>query len=83
MAQLSDDAFAFGGELMRVEEALALVGERLPVVAGVETVPLWQADGRVLAEDVRAMISLPPFDNSAVDGYAARTQDLAAEGATR
>ncbi|PSC02717.1 molybdopterin molybdenumtransferase MoeA [Alsobacter soli] len=83
MAQLSDDAFAFGGELMRVEEALALVGERLPVVAGVETVPLWQADGRVLAEDVRALISLPPFDNSAVDGYAARTQDLAAEGATR
>ena len=44
--------------------------ERLPVLAGIETVPLVDADGRIAAEDVTAGIDLPPFDNSAVDGYA-------------
>jgi molybdopterin molybdotransferase len=41
-------------------------------------VPLVEADGRVLAEDIAAPIDLPPFDNSAVDGYAVRFADLAA-----
>jgi molybdopterin molybdotransferase len=35
-----------------------------------ETVPLRHAAGRVLAEDVRASVGLPPWDNSAMDGYA-------------
>ncbi len=74
MAQLSDDCFAFGGALMRLDQALALL-QGVPAVTGVETVPLWQADGRVLAEDVQAEVDLPPFDNSAVDGYAVRLAD--------
>ena len=41
-----------------------------------ETVPLLEALGRVLAEDVRADTALPPFDNSAMDGYAVRVADL-------
>ncbi|GGH27186.1 molybdopterin molybdenumtransferase MoeA [Alsobacter metallidurans] len=83
MAQLTDDAFAFGGELMPVDQAIALIGERLPVLAGVEDAPLWSADGRVLAHDVVARVALPPFDNSAVDGYATRTADLSPGSATR
>lgn len=39
-------------------------------------VPLADAKGRVLAEDVRAAIDVPPWDNSAMDGYAARGADL-------
>jgi molybdopterin molybdotransferase len=64
-----------------LEQALAIVGaraaqHRLPI----ETVPLAEAHGRVLAEDVRAPHALPPFDNSAMDGFALRGADLPAEG---
>jgi molybdopterin molybdotransferase len=41
-----------------------------------ETVMLLEAQGRVLAEDVLADTALPPFDNSAMDGYAVRAADL-------
>jgi molybdopterin molybdotransferase len=78
MAQLSNDCFAFGGELMSVDDATALIASRLSPTAAAETVPLIEADGRVLAEDIAAPLDLPPFDNSAVDGYAVRFADLAA-----
>jgi molybdopterin molybdotransferase len=70
MAQLSDDCFAFGGPLLPVEEALAVLANRLGPVEGAESVPLTGADGRVLASDLIAPMPLPPFTNSAVDGYA-------------
>jgi molybdopterin molybdotransferase len=82
MAQLSNDCFAFGGELMTLEEARRLVRERLSPVGGTESVPLGEADGRVLAQDVLAPIDLPVFDNSAVDGYAVRFGDLSTAGET-
>jgi molybdopterin molybdotransferase len=44
---------------------------------GIETVRLEQSLGRVLAEDVRANRDLPPYDVSAMDGYAVRSADLA------
>ena len=78
MAQLSNDCFAFGGPLLSVDEARALILERLSPVAGIETVALAGADGRILAAPVIAPLDLPPFDNSAVDGYAVRYDDLAA-----
>ncbi|MDJ0390453.1 molybdopterin molybdotransferase MoeA [Roseomonas sp. E05] len=83
MAQLSDDCFAFGGALLSVEAAAALIAERVPPLAGWELVPLAAARGRVLAEDLRAPHPLPPFFNSAVDGYAFRHADLPAEGEIR
>jgi molybdopterin molybdotransferase len=83
MAQLSDDCFAFGGPLLSVEAAAALIAERVPPLPGREHVPLATARGRVLAADVRAPLPLPPFFNSAVDGYALRHADLSAEGETR
>ncbi|MGU3537080.1 molybdopterin molybdotransferase MoeA [Methylobacterium sp. A54F] len=82
MAQLTDDCFAFGGPLLTIEQAVALIGERLPTVSEAETVSLALADGRIAAADVAASIDLPPFDNSAVDGYAVRHADLAAQGET-
>ncbi len=76
MAQLSNDCFAFGGDLMRVDEATALIAARVSPNAEIETVPLVAADGRVLARDIVSPTDLPPFDNSAVDGYAVRFDDL-------
>lgn len=82
MVQLSDDCFAAGSALMTVAAAVELIGARLPVVAEAETVPLIGADARIAAEDVFAASDLPPFANSAVDGYAVRHADLAPEGET-
>ena len=82
MAQLSDDVFSAGDRLMPVDEALALLRARVSAVAETERVGLIDADGRVLAERLIAPLDLPVFDNSAVDGYAARFADLAASGET-
>ena len=62
--------------MLSVEDAVALLASRLGVVEGSESVSLVQADGRVLAQDVTAPLPLPPFTNSAVDGYALRGEDL-------
>jgi molybdopterin molybdotransferase len=83
MAQLSDDCFAFSGPLMPIDDMERLIGERIAAVAETERVPLAEAVKRVVAHDVAAPIDLPPFDNSAVDGYAVRHADLAADDDTR
>src|SRR5437868_13588193 len=80
MAQLSDDCFAFGGPLMSVDDAVAIIGARVTPVQELETVDLNNADGRVLAADLAAPLPLPPFTNSAVDGYAVRSSDLPQSG---
>ncbi|HWC91801.1 MAG TPA: molybdopterin molybdotransferase MoeA, partial [Pseudolabrys sp.] len=80
MAQLSDDCFAFSGPLLRLDDMEALIGERVVPVAGSERVALSAARSRVTAADVIAPTDLPPFDNSAVDGYAVRHADLKPDG---
>jgi molybdopterin molybdotransferase len=82
MAQLSDDCFAFGGPLLSVEAAQALILERVAPLGGEEAVPLAAALGRTLARPLVAATPLPPFFNSAVDGYAFRHADLS-PGETR
>jgi molybdopterin molybdotransferase len=83
MAQLTDDCFAFSGPLLPIAEAERLISERITPVAEIETAALKAALGRILASDVIAPIDLPPFDNSAVDGYAVRHADLSPSGETR
>ena len=83
MAQLSDDCFAHGGRLMTTAEALALLAEKTHRIAGREQVPLTQALGRILAEDVAAPFAVPDHDNSAVDGYAVWFDDLDPAADTR
>ena len=63
MAQLSDDCFAFGGNLLPIEEAHRIIAAKLSAVVGAERVPLAAADGRTLADNVFAPIDLPPFAN--------------------
>ena len=83
MAQLSDDCFAFSGPLLPVAEVERLIAERVTPVEGRETVALRDAVGRVLAETMIAPVNVPPFDNSAVDGFAVRGDDLDGEGEKR
>jgi molybdopterin molybdotransferase len=83
MAQLRDDCFAFNGPLLAVADAERLIAERVTPVSGRETVSLREAAGHVLANDIIAPVNVPPFDNSAVDGYAVRGDDLAADSEKR
>src|SRR5215813_11790913 len=76
MAQLSDDCFAFGGPMMSVDDAVALITTRVSAITEIEAVSLVDADGRVLASEIAAPLPLPPFTNSAVDGYAVRDEDV-------
>ncbi len=65
--------------MMSVDEAVGIITARVTAVWETETVPLLAADGRVLARDIEAPLALPPFTNSAVDGYAVRASDLPRE----
>jgi molybdopterin molybdotransferase len=76
MAQLSDDCFAFGGPMLSVDEAVGIITARVKAVGGSQAVPLVEADGRILARDLAAPLPLPPFTNSAVDGYAVGSDEL-------
>ena len=58
MAQLSDDCFAFGGSLLAIDDARRMIADRVVPVAGVERVPLRQALGRILGEDITAPIAV-------------------------
>src|SRR5262245_59188863 len=82
MAQLTDDCFAFSGPLLRRDDMERLIVDRIEPVPESERVPLHGARSRVVAHDVRAPVDLPPFDNSAVDGYAVRHADLRPGGET-
>ncbi len=82
MAQLSDDCFAFGGPLLPLGDALEMLGQRVPIVADIESRPLRACLGRVLRKAVIAAIAVPAHDNAAVDGYAVRFEDLNPEGDT-
>ncbi|MGD9615771.1 MAG: gephyrin-like molybdotransferase Glp [Alphaproteobacteria bacterium] len=82
MAQLSDDCFAFGGALLGVDAALALIEERVRLVVEAESLPLAAASGRILARDLVAGIDVPPHANSAVDGFAILHADLLPDSET-
>ena len=64
-------------KLIEYPEAVRLVLENASLLPA-EDVPLEGARGLALAEDVRARFDSPPFDNSAVDGYAVRSADAGA-----
>lgn len=67
--------------LMALDEALAsLLAKALPRLPA-ESVTTFDADGRVLAQDIVSALTVPPRDNSSMDGYAVRVADCAAPGA--
>ena len=68
--------------LLSLDEALARLvqGAQQHRIDAVETVPTFDALGRVLAADVVSAVDVPPADNSSMDGYALRTADVPAAG---
>ena len=82
MAQLTDDCFAFDGPLLSIQVMEQLIQERISPVEETEQVNLASARGRFVSSNVIAPVSLPHFDNSAVDGYAVRYDDLDPAGDT-
>lgn len=58
--------------MMSIEEAVALLDDMVRPITEVEQVELDSCVGRTLANELRTPISLPPFDSSAMDGYAIR-----------
>ncbi|MDO4231974.1 MAG: molybdopterin molybdotransferase MoeA [Lautropia sp.] len=62
------------------EEALQRLLQHAAPLNAVETVSLWDADGRVLAEPLVSAMDVPGWDNSQMDGYAVRAAELAAGG---
>lgn len=69
-------------KLLPVEEARQRILDAVAPITGEEVLPLRNALGRVLAEPLHAGIDVPTFANSAMDGYAVRGADLAADETT-
>ena len=66
--------------LMSLDEALGQVLVQARVLADTEIVAILDADGRFLAEDLISGLQVPPQDNSSMDGYAVRVEDLPVAG---
>lgn len=67
--------------LMPLDEALARLLAQAAPLGRHERISTFEADGRVLAQDVVSPLRVPPHDNSSMDGYAVRAADVAAAGA--
>lgn len=63
-------------EGLLLKDALQMLLEQTKEIKECEIISLWEAAGRVLAEDIIAVRNQPPFDRSPLDGYAVRSEDL-------
>jgi molybdopterin molybdotransferase len=66
--------------LLRVEQVHEKLAQLVTPVSGSERVAIRSALGRILAEPIISSINVPPYANSAMDGYAVRSADLPAQG---
>jgi molybdopterin molybdotransferase len=82
MSELGPSPLSAGDRQLSVADARAAIAAALRPVGGLQTVPLTQALGRVLAADVVSPIDVPAHDNSAMDGYAFDGAALQVDAAT-
>jgi len=68
--------------MIEYHDARRIILDNTPGPNGIEEVPLLAAPGRALAREIHAQIDLPPFDKSAMDGFAVRATDVATTPAT-
>lgn len=66
--------------MLTLDEALSRLLGAIRPLAETEAVATFESLGRVLAEDVRSALDVPPQDNTSMDGYALRCADVAAAG---
>lgn len=68
------------GGLIPVDDAIQRLLEQAQPLTESKLIAVLEANGRVLAKPVVSTVNVPPADNSAMDGYAVNSADLAAEG---
>ncbi len=83
MNDTTRDPCATRKALLSVDEARHRIAALIGVISGTEQLPIRSALGRILAAPVISSINVPPYTNSAMDGYALRGADLPASGETR
>jgi molybdenum cofactor synthesis domain-containing protein len=69
------------GKTISIEEARAIIERAIQPIDRTEVLPLLQANGRVLAQEIVSTADVPPFSRAAMDGYAVRSEDTV--GASR
>ncbi len=78
LAEIAAELQGYDPKALSVADANAFLTRLVQPVQGTETLPLFDALGRVLASDVTSPVSVPPHDNSAMDGYALAGAQLVA-----
>ena len=63
------------GKTISIEEARAIIERAIQPIDRTEVLPLLQANGRVLAQEIVSTADVPPFSRAAMDGYAVRSED--------
>ena len=76
MIQLSNDCFKHSEKRISLEKAVSILEKRIKCIKKTEKIILDQTLGRILSKDIISKINVPPFNNSAVDGYAFKHSDL-------
>ncbi len=82
LEQIASCISGYDPKALTVDAAQAFIAQLVPRVEAVERVALRSSLGRVLAQDIVSAIDVPSHDNSAMDGYALRGSDIAANGDT-
>ncbi len=72
----------YSSNLIPVKNALKII-ESIKITLKKEEIPLEEANTRVLAEDIEVLIDVPPFDRSAMDGYAVISEDTESASVSR
>ena len=83
LEQIASCVAGYDPNALPVAQAQEFIARLVPRLQAVESVALRSSLGRVLARDIVALANVPAHDNSAMDGYALRGSELAAEGETR
>ncbi|MEP1442416.1 MAG: molybdopterin molybdenumtransferase MoeA, partial [Hyphomicrobiales bacterium] len=75
-----NDCFLHDKDRLKHEEALEILKAQLAALGTTEVIPLKEATGRIIAEEITAPRNVPLSDNAAVDGYAFSHQSYEANG---
>ncbi len=76
MTQLSNDCFRHSKKRISLENAISVLEKRIKCVKKTQKIKLDQSLGRILSKDIVSKLNVPPFNNTAVDGYAFKYSDL-------
>jgi len=76
MTQLSNDCFKHSKKKISLEKAVSILEKRIKCIKKTQKIKLDQALGRILSKDIVSKLNVPPFNNTAVDGYAFKYSHL-------